>query len=244
MSPVIRALLAPAGVTAVMFVALVSLGAWQLRRLDAKEALIARVEERFSEAPVDLPPQADWAALKFPDFEYRHVRVSGHFEPGRDALVYAITPQGFGSEPGFFVVTPFRLDSGGLVLVERGFLPQSKSVDPARRTPPPGETTLTARMRAPQSRNSFTPADDPARNIWYTRDPAAMAAAMGLTGVAPFTLALDAAGAVSADEPRPVPGKPEFANNHLSYAFTWFSLALADLIIFALYARGVLARAR
>lgn len=239
-----RALIVPAVATAAMFAILAGLGAWQLRRLDEKEALIARVEQRYNEAAVDFPARADWASLKAPDDDYRAVRAEGRYDSGRDALVYAVTPEGFGVEPGFYVVTPFRLESGGVVLVERGFLPVSKAKDPARRAPPAGEMTLTGRLRAPQSRGSFTPKDDPAHNIWYTRDPAAMAAALGLEDVAPFTLALDDPAPTDPDAPRPVALKPTFPNNHLSYAFTWFSLALADLVIFVLYARNQLARGR
>lgn len=244
MSSVARALVAPAVATAVMFVILVGLGTWQVRRLGEKEALIARVEQRYNEAPVGFPPRDEWTAMQTADYDYRPVRASGHYEAGPDALVYALTPEGFGVEPGFYVVTPFRLDSGGVVLVERGFLPHSKAQDPARRAPPLGAMTITGRLRAPQSRSSFTPADDPARNIWYTRDPAAITKALGLGDAAPFTLALDGSGPIGPDAPRPVAAKPTFPNNHLSYAFTWFSLALADIVVFALYARSQLAQAR
>lgn len=244
MNALTRALLVPALVTSAMFAILVGLGTWQLRRLGEKEALIARVEQRYGETATPLPPREDWPAMRAADYDYRPVTMRGHYEGARDALIYAVAPESFGFEPGFNVVTPFRLETGAIVLVERGFLPQSKTADPARRAPPTGEMALTGRLRAPQQRGSFTPVDDPTRNIWFTRDPVAIGQALGLRDVAPFTLALDASGPVGADEPRPVAEKPSFPNNHLSYAFTWFSLALADLVIFGLYARNRWAQAR
>ncbi len=244
MNTTFRALLMPALASLAMFAILVSLGTWQLRRLQEKEALIARVESRIAVAPQDPPSRSEWSTLKPEDFDFLHVRLSGRYAPEHDALIYGVAPTSFGSEPGLFVITPFRLASGGVVLVDRGFLSRAKAADPARRLPPTDETTIVGVLRAPQARSSFTPANDPSRNIWYTRDPAMMASAWGLSDVAPFMLTLDANGDVGADAPKPVAGKPEFANSHLSYAFTWFALALADIVIFVIHARGEIRRSR
>ncbi len=238
-----RALLGPAVAAALAFAALVSLGVWQLRRLDEKETLIARVESRSRLAPKDLPPRGEWAAMAPAEYEFVHARLSGHYLRGRDALLFTRPPEGYGREPGYMVVTPFALSAGGVVLVERGFIPDSKSADLAGRAPPAEETEIMGLLRAPQTRNPFTPADAPSRSVWFTRDPAAIAAALGVSGVAPFTLALE--GPVSAGPngfPRLVQAAPEFVNNHLSYALTWFGLAATLLVIFAVYARNRLGR--
>ncbi|MGJ0506448.1 MAG: SURF1 family protein [Methylocystis sp.] len=234
-----RALLWPGVATAVVFALLMSLGVWQVRRLGEKEALIARVEARAHAAPAAAPPQAGWAALSPAYYDFTHVAARGHYVAGRDALIFMKPPEGFGLEPGYMVVTPFALADGGEIFVERGFVPVSRTDDVAGRAPPAGETEITGLMRAPQSRNAFTPADAPQRLIWYTRDPVAMAAALGLAGAAPFTIALEAPSSQGANGyPRLVSPAPEFPNNHLSYALTWFSLAAALLVVFGLFARG------
>lgn len=238
-----RALLWPALATALALALLVSLGVWQLRRLDEKETLIARVESRARLAPKALPSREEWAALAPADYEFTRARLSGHYLPGRDALLFTRPPEGYGREPGYIVVTPFALSAGGVVLVERGFVPDSKSADLAGRAPPAEQTEITGLLRAPQTRNRFTPADAPSRFVWFTRDPGAIAAALGAAGVAPFTLALE--GPVSAGPngfPRLVQAAPEFVNNHLSYALTWFGLAATLLVVFAVYARNRLDR--
>ncbi len=239
MTPALRALLWPAAATSVMFALLVSLGFWQLRRLGEKEALIARIETRASAPLQDLPPRGQWAALRAEDYDFTHARARGRFLANGDALIFAPPPEGANREPGYLVLTPFTLADGGVILVDRGFLPNSKAMDAALRAPPAGETTLVGLMRAPQSRNAFTPADEPARGLFYTRDPAAIARALGLTEAAPFALALEAP-IGSGEGPRPLRGAPDIVNNHLSYAFTWFSLALGLVVVFALYARGAL----
>ncbi|MBL1257542.1 SURF1 family protein [Methylocystis sp. Sn-Cys] len=234
-----RALLWPAVATALACALLASLGVWQVRRLGEKEALIARVETRAHLAPKALPPQGAWATLSPADYEFTHALARGHYLAGRDALIFMKPPEGFGLEPGYMVVTPFAISAGGVVLIERGFTPASKIEDAEGRAPPAGETEIAGLLRAPQTRNPFTPADAPSRAIWYTRDPAAIAAALGVGGAAPFTLALTSPQSAGPNGfPRLVAAAPEFVNNHLSYAFTWFSLAAALLIIFVLYARG------
>lgn len=238
-----RALLWPAVFAGLTVALLVGLGFWQLRRLGEKEALIARIETRATAAPAEAPPRAEWRSLAPNDYDFRHVQVSGRYLPARDALIYAPPPEGFGPEPGYLVLTPFELTRGGVVLVDRGFLAGSRATAAARQKAPDAETTITGLMRAPQTRNLFTPADEPSRSVWYTRDPAAIASTLGLADAAPFSVSLDAPplGAPAPDGvPRPVAGAPSLVNNHLSYAFTWFSLAAALVVIFALYARNAL----
>jgi surfeit locus 1 family protein len=234
-----RALLWPGVATALAFALLVSLGSWQLRRLGEKEALIARVESRVNLPPRDFQRSGDWPLPA--DYEFSRIRLHGHYLSGREALIFMKPPEGYGHEPGYMVVTPFAVDGGFTLLVERGFVPASKADDAAGRAPPPGEAVITGLMRAPQSRNIFTPADNPAKSVWFTRDPAAIAATLGLADAAPFTLALqEPSGAGPDGFPILVPAVPEFINNHLSYAFTWFSLAAALLVVFVLFARGKL----
>ncbi|MGD9544127.1 MAG: SURF1 family protein [Methylocystis sp.] len=243
MSPALRALVWPAIATALLFAVLVSLGFWQVRRLGEKEALIARVEQRSTQAPQPLPPSGRWATLRAEDYDFTHVRAQGRFIDDRDALVFAAPPEGANREPGYSLLRPFALTEGGVVLVDRGFLPASMTNDAALRAVPSGEMTLVGLMRAPERRNAFTPADSPEKSVFFARDPAAIAAALGLTGAAPFTLVVDAAPATAQGWPRPVGGVPTIVNNHFSYAVTWFGLSVALLVVFAVYARGVLARA-
>ena len=89
------------------------------------------------------------------------------------------------------MIAPFLLTSGGVVLVNRGFIPQSYAKSDARKHSPQGDVTLTGVMRAPQSRNYFTPADDPEHGLWFTSDPEKIAKSFGLSEAAPFTVVLD-----------------------------------------------------
>ncbi|QLP96278.1 MAG: SURF1 family protein [Rhodoblastus sp.] len=126
---------------------------------------------------------------------------------------------------------------GGRLLVHRGVLPmEMKNAAPA---PPVGEVTLRGLMRAPERAGWFTPGDDPARGSYFLRDPQALAPALG-KDLSPFFLDEEAAsGDPSGAEEWPRKGVGALAppNNHLSYALTWFGLAIALLAVFALRAR-------
>ena len=100
--------------------------------------------------------------------------------------------------------------------------------------------TLVGLLRAPERRNPFTPADQPEKGVFYApRSRRRSPALVDLADAAPFALVLDAVPAAGPDWPRPVGGVPTIVNNHFSYAVTWFSLSLALLVVFGIYARGV-----
>lgn len=217
---------------------LVSLGFWQLQRLKWKEALIAEVSARVAAAPVAAPDEAEWAKLQPEDYEYRHVRLTGTYDAAHQALVFRALekPHGKFGGQGYLVMTPLHLASGANVIVNRGFVPMDRKA--ATQSAPAGETEITGLMRASEPRNLFTPADNPAKGEWYTRDPEAIAAALGLSRAAPFTIDADAA-----SDPNALPEGGEtvlaFPNNHFEYALTWFGLAIALVGVFAAYAVSV-----
>jgi len=235
MSARVRSLAVLAAATLIGLAVLIGLGVWQLKRLAWKEALIAAVETRALAPPVEIPAPDQWARLNPRDYEYRHVRVSGVYDYAHEALVFRALsePRGRYGGPGYLVMTPLRLAGGGSVLVNRGFVPEERK-DSAK-AGSAGSTEVTGLMRASEDRTWFTPSDDPARGQWFTRDVEQIAAALNLGPHAPFSIDADA----SPDaEALPEGGETilEFPNNHLSYAMTWFGMALALAGVFTVYA--------
>ena len=219
------------------FALLCGLGVWQLERLKWKEALIARIEARVTAAPAPLPAETQWQTLAPDDYDYRRVSVTGVFDSQREALVFRSLEVSKADDggPGYLVLTPLRLASGASLIVNRGFIPQTMRERAARPAAVPvGEVALTGLMRPPEARNLFTPADDPGKGAWFTRDPAAIAAALGLARAAPFTLDADAA--PGQGFPRAGVTVLAIPNSHLSYALTWFGLAAALAAVFAMAA--------
>jgi len=212
--------LAWAAFAAVGIVLFSGLGIWQLERRVWKLDLIARVEQRVHAPAAPAPGPASWPQINARDDAYRHVTAKGRFLDAAPALAQAVTELG----GGFWVMAPFRMDDGGVVLVNRGFVPADRASRPSL-APPPGETEVTGLLRVSEPGGGFLRHNDPAADRWYSRDVAAMARTRGLTGVAPYFID---AGAATADAGRlPVGGLTviSFPNNHLVYALTWFALA-------------------
>lgn len=228
------------------FALLVGLGCWQLQRLAWKTELVARIERRMAEPPRPAPGEAEWPTLDIDALAYAPVRVEGVFDHAREARVYVALgePRGAIGGPGYFILTPLMQDDGSAILVNRGFAPEGRQ-DPATRPDgqTPGRVTVSGLLRGPEDRNAFTPADEPAKRLFFARDPGPIAAGLGLVRAAPFTIDADAT-----PNPGGLPQGGEtrisFPNRHLEYALTWFGLAAALLGVFGVYAFGLLRDAR
>jgi surfeit locus 1 family protein len=224
----------------VAFVVLIALGSWQLQRKAWKEGLIAALGERLAAPPAPLPAPAAWPRLDETSAEYRRVTFRADFDHGSEALVYAAASafRPDVSGPGFWVFTPARLPGGALVIVNRGFVPEARR-DPASRAQgqTAGPVEIVGALRWPERRTWFAPADDPARNLWFVRDPQAIAAAKGIGPVAPFYVEQEAPVPPGG---LPQPGKiaPTLRNAHLQYAVTWYGLAFVLVVMFVAWARA------
>lgn len=214
---------------------LLSLGMWQINRLHWKHALVARVTQRVHAAPVAAPGPSQWAQISAAGDEYRHVRLEGRFLYQRSTRVQAVTELGSGS----WLLTPFLRADGTVVLVNRGFVATPAvraSRGPTEKVAPeppdvqePVTVIVTGLLRMSEPGGAFLRHNDPAAGRWFSRDVQALAAASGLHAVAPYFVDADAADAAAASSAgAPIGGLTviAFADNHLVYALTWFSLAL------------------
>lgn len=212
-----------------IFACFVALGTWQLKRLQWKLDLIERVEQRVHAPAIAAPGPDRWPQINAAADEYRHVRVTGRFLYDQTVRVQAST--GLGG--GFWLLTPLQNVDGSVVLINRGFVAASaQGQDGADSVP--GISVVTGLLRISESGGGFLRRNDPAAKRWYSRDVHAIAAARGLSRVAPYFVDADAleepaGGKIAGNSPdRPVGGMTviAFHNNHLVYALTWYALAL------------------
>jgi surfeit locus 1 family protein len=233
-----RSLLAPLAFTVSALLVLIGLGTWQLERKAWKEALIETVNARLAAPPMDLPAPAAWPRLDQADAEFRRVKLHADFRHDQEALVQA-TRSAFRSDVsgiGYWVFTPARV-TDKLVLVNRGFVPESRRDAATRAEGQVSPLEITGVLRWPEARSWFTPSDDPGRNRFYSRDPAGIAAARGWDGVAPFYIEQEAP-VPPGGLPHPSPLSVQLRNDHLQYAVTWYSLAAVLVVVFAVWIRG------
>jgi surfeit locus 1 family protein len=220
---------------------LIGLGMWQLKRLEWKEGLIAQIEARSKGVPITLK-EAIALARQGHDPSYYRVRVEGRFYHGEERHLYALSSKG---ELGWHVITPFETADGDLVLVDRGFVPDTLK-DPSSRALGQIEevVTVTGLVRLPESQGVFTPDNEPEANRWFWRDLSGMARAMfpsATIEVAPFFLEAEAS-EVPGGWPQGGQTRLKLPNDHLQYALTWFLLALGLAVVYGVYVRGLYRR--
>ena len=233
-----RGLILPGVLSLAALAVLITLGNWQMQRLSWKENLIATISARVNEPVRVLPAAATWPSFEIDANEYRAFFARGRFRHQNEVQVYTVLsePKGSFGGAGYWVLTPFELEDGGIVIVNRGFVPQELK-NPASRAEgqTEGIVRIAGLLRAREQPNYFTPTNDLAKNAWYRRDPAAIAHAFDLKNVAPFML--DATGEYRPDMlPQPNETKLTFTNNHLGYALTWYGLACTLIGVFTAFA--------
>jgi surfeit locus 1 family protein len=216
---------------ALVFVGFVALGTWQVHRRAWKHDLIARVDTRVHAQPVDAPGRGQWPQVSAANDEYRRVKLTGSFLQDKSVRVRASTELGLGS----WLLTPLRTTSGDIVIVNRGFVSPGWCGGKATcMLGPAGLTTMSGLLRISEPKGAFLQKNDPAGDRWFSRDVPAIAAAKGLSDAAPYFVDADAASSPGRGEGNdgPVGGLTviAFPDNHLSYAITWFALALLTLV--------------
>jgi surfeit locus 1 family protein len=117
------------------------LGRWQWHRAEEKRAQTAAFVAGAADFSSELGHRstADLA-------RYTQLRVHGSYKPDHQFLLDNMTHSG---HAGYQVLTPFRLDDGRLLLVNRGWLPlpgDRRDVLPDLRMTDPGETNIGGRI--------------------------------------------------------------------------------------------------
>jgi len=204
-------------VCALAFVLLMSLGVWQVQRMQWKNGLIAQAE-----AAAALPPAPPVEVLALHDPAFRKILIDC---PGLATAPYVELQTIHEGQAGVRLISACRpTDFPAEFLIDRGFVaegisarpPVAASVAPFRVTaelrevPPPGPMAL--------------PVD---KGRFFARDTLGMARALGVADPDPNTLF-----ALTSSNPewqalQPFAPPAAFSNNHLGYALTWLGLALA-----------------
>ncbi len=213
---------------------LLSLGTWQVERLQWKEQLLADMAERRVAPPAALA-DIEAMAAKGDDIEYRPITVTGIFANNRERHFFAT----WRGQTGYYVYTPLQLADGRFLFVNRGFVPfEAKEPEMRKQGQLTGEQTVIglARARLVEKPSSIVPDNDVAKNIFYWKDLAVMASSTGIPADRLVPFFVDAGDALN-PKGLPIGAVTQFdlPNNHLQYAITWYGLAAA-LVGVALYA--------
>jgi len=231
-----------AAVTAFAAVA-VLLGSWQWDRGDTAGRRDAAVAARWDLAPAEASAGLAGGVVTR-GREWTPVRLDGRYGPA----TVLVRNRPLDRRNGFLVVSPFVLDRAvagrTTVWVVRGWSPAGDD-GPQVAAPPPGGTTVVARVRV---------ADDPSGRTApagqaYRLAPLDLAAALGPPGGANGGTAVDAAaasvdgyavlaaGQAGGEGLTPLPRPARDPGPHAAYALQWWAFALAGFVGWLLFYR-------
>ncbi len=202
-------------------VGMISLGLWQLRRLDEKKTFNSQVTEHTNAdvAPLD----ATLLAGHVDDLTYRRVSTTGTYLSEPQFEVVNVTQDG---TTGRDMVNALQLADGSLILVNRGFVATGTPLS----DPPAGEVQLLARLKKGQIAGTGQPSDDGTQQLTQIRrvDLGALTQQFDQP-LAPMYLELLESNPPELANVKPV-AFPELTEGpHLSYAVQWaiFSISVA-----------------
>jgi surfeit locus 1 family protein len=208
------------------FAATLAMGAWQMGRAGQKLALHAVMQERLAMPPVDQKTLL--ATGGGADLLHRPIVLRGTWLPQHTVF---LDNRQMGGKPGFYVVTPLKLEgSTAAVLVERGWV-QRNFVQRDKLPPiatPTGAVELHGRMAPPPGKlYEFAGA-----GLGPIRQNIDLAQFRAETGLALLDLAVQQTGEPSEGLLREWPEAASGAPKHYGYAFQWWALSALIAILY------------
>ncbi len=219
----------PVGATLAMLAAfslLCALGTWQVERLAWKNAILQALDKAYAmRIPPNLVSQDLEASARNRSL-FIFGTIHGHFLPGE----IAVRPRTHDGETGAHLYQPFSLANGGVILVNRGWVPEGW-----QGRVPDGSVSLTGLARKPDRKNPFTPPNRPGAGQWYAIDLKDINILLPESGNSlPYVFYAENARSAGEDYPLGFGRDWMPPNNHLQYAIFWFTMAFILAAIYAL----------
>ena len=192
---------------------LLSLGFWQIYRLNWKLELIEQIESSLKNDPVKLS--------NIEKKNYLRIKTSGDIDFDKQIYLYKLNDNG---KPGFEVINPIKIGEENYLL-NRGWIPFEKKDLPEINLVDQNKIIGTIMLQTKAS--TFKPENDIEKNYWFTLNREDISKFTG-RNFSEYVIYLN--GDYKIPKPRVITAK--ISNNHKKYAITWFSMAISILLIY------------
>jgi len=192
---------------------LLSLGFWQIYRLNWKLELIEQIENSLKNNPVELS--------NIEKKNYLRIKTSGEIDFDKQIYLYNLNDSG---KPGFEVINPIKIGDENY-LMNRGWIPFEKKGLPEINLVDQNQIIGILMLQTKPS--SFKPENDIEKNYWFTLNREDILKFTG-RNFSDYIIYLN--GEYKIPKPRVITAK--ISNNHKKYAITWFSMAISILLIY------------
>ena len=192
---------------------LLSLGFWQLYRLNWKLNLLSEIENSLKNNPVDFS--------KVDKKNYLRIKTSGTIDFNKQIYLYNLNESG---KPGFEVINPIVINNENY-LINRGWIPFDKKNKPEVNLI--NERSIIGTLKLQHKASTFKPENDINKNYWFTLNREDI---FKYTGKKFSDYIIYLNGDYKLPKPKVI--TTNISNNHKKYAITWFSMAISILLIY------------
>jgi surfeit locus 1 family protein len=191
----------------------ISLGSWQIIRLNWKNNLILEIENSLKNPPEEL--------TKHNLENYLKIKTSGYIDFDKQIYLYNLNDKG---APGFEVINPILINNENY-LINRGWIPfekkDTKEIDIF------DENNIIGTLKIQGKKNIFKPNNDLEENYWFSLNRKDIKKFTG-KDFSKYIIYLGG----NYQFPKPKKITANISNNHQKYAITWFSLAISILLLY------------
>ncbi|HEY4333015.1 MAG TPA: SURF1 family protein [Ilumatobacteraceae bacterium] len=195
-------------------VGMLGLARWQYNRLEQRNAFIDLVHGREAAEPQELTSLLGTTPLS--QIEYARVTATGSYLTTGQMVDINQVEDGVN---GSYILTPFQITGGPLIIVNRGFVEDRATIAPA----PAGTLVIggTARASEPHTTGELTDNNSSDKTLIRRVDLTEISKRIG-SPVAPIFIDFIASKPTSTEPPIPV-GLPDLSGGppHLSYTIQW-----------------------
>ena len=192
---------------------LLSLGSWQLYRLNWKLNLLSEIENSLKNDPVEFS--------EVDKKNYLRIKTSGIIDFNKQIYLYNLNESG---KPGFEVINPIIINNENY-LINRGWIPFDKKDRSEINLI--NESSIIGTLKQQHKASTFKPDNDLNKNYWFT---------LNREDIFKYTEKKfsDYIIYLNGDYklPKPKVITANISNNHKKYAITWFSMAISILLIY------------
>jgi len=192
---------------------LISLGSWQLYRLNWKLNLISEIENSLKNNPIEFS--------KANKKNYLRIKTSGTIDFDKQIYLYNLSDSG---KPGFEVINPILINNENY-LINRGWI--SFDQKDQSKINFLNEDKIIGTLKLQSKASMFKPENDIEENYWFTLDRDDI---FNFTGKRFSNYIIYLNGDYKIPKPKVITA--DISNNHKKYAITWFSMAISILLIY------------
>ena len=192
---------------------LLSLGSWQLYRLNWKLNLLSEIENSLKNDPVEFS--------EVDKKNYLRIKTSGIIDFNKQIYLYNLNESG---KPGFEVINPIIINNENY-LINRGWIPFDKKDRPEINLI--NESSIIGTLKQQHKASTFKPDNDLNKNYWFTLNREDI---FKYTGKKFSDYIIYLNGDYKLPKPKVI--TTNISNNHKKYAITWFSMAISILLIY------------